>query len=133
MRIGPCQRSGLARFRALSLRFEQRGSIRNLALHGCINLGLCARAEQEGLHIVQQEGLMIGIDRAQTIMVDELILRRQPGLPASLANFSVNLFAQRAAERRFFQAGQLLLAARTGNDLCHMNAFSLSVEDDENE
>jgi hypothetical protein len=100
------------------------GSIRDFALQGGVDLRAFARAEEKGLHIFDQKVLVIGIDRAQSIMIDKLVLRGQPSLPAGLANFGVNLFAQRAAKRRFLQTRQFLFTTRTSDDVCHN---SLSV------
>jgi hypothetical protein len=97
----------------------RQSSIRDFALQGCVNFHLFARAEEKSLHIFEQKVLMFGVDGAQAVMIDQLILRGQPGFPASQADFGVNLAAQRIAEGRFFQAGELLFATRASDDLSH--------------
>jgi hypothetical protein len=105
----------ITRRKTLSISF----SMLNRTLQRSVNLCAFADIEQKRLHVFDQELLMFGIDRAQSIMIDELILRSQPGFPATGTNFSVNLFPQRAAERRLFQRWKLLPAPRTVDDLCH--------------
>jgi hypothetical protein len=87
-----------------------------------VDLRLQPLAEQKRFHILDQELLVFGIDRAQTVVVDQLVLRHQPGFPATLANLLVNLFAQGVAERRFFQAGQFVSAARAFDNVSHFSS-----------
>jgi hypothetical protein len=99
--------------------WRPRRLVRDFALQRRVNLCALACAKEKGLHIFDQKVLVIRVDRAQPVMIDKLILRRQPRLPAGLANLGVNLFAQRVAKGRFLQTGQLLLATRTRDNFCH--------------
>jgi len=86
-------------------------SVLNRAFERRVNLRFQALAEQKRFHILNQKLLVFGINCAQTVMIDQLILRCDPGLPASLADLLMNLFAQGAAKRRFFQRWQLFAAS----------------------
>ena len=86
--------------------------VRNLPLERSVYLGLFAGAEEKSLHIFNQELLMLRVDRAQPIMVNQLVLRRQPGFPASLTGLLVDAFAERVAEGRCVQSRQVLLTPR---------------------
>ena len=101
--------------RALSSRLEGARvifSMRNFPLQRSVYLSLFAGAEEKGLHIFNQELLMFWIDRAQPIMVNQLILRRQPGFPTGLTGLLVDALAERVAEWRRVQCRQVLLTSR---------------------
>src|SRR5574341_1295126 len=100
-------------------RYREYSSMRDCAFERGVNLRFQTFPEQKRFHIHDQKLLMLRIDRAQTVMVDQLVLGHHPGLPATLANLFVDLFAQRVAERRFFQCGDFLLAARAFDDFGH--------------
>jgi hypothetical protein len=55
-------------------------------------------------------------------MIYQLVLGRQPALPAILTNLFVNSLAERVAEWRFLQPRQFLPAAGALNDFSHFSS-----------
>jgi hypothetical protein len=92
-------------------------------LQSRIDLGLHSSAKEEGLHVLYQELLVLGIDGAQSVVIDQLILRRQPRLPAGLADLFVDLLAKWAAEGWLLKSGKLLPTPHTVDYVCHIHSF----------
>ncbi len=97
--------------------------MRYLALERSVNLRLLTFAEKECFHVLNKKLLMFGVDRAQPVMIDKLVLSREPRLPARLTNMLVHLFTQSAAKWRSLQSRQLLTTTTTLNYFGHFAPF----------
>lgn len=100
--------------------------MRNFPLHGRINFRLLPFIKKVRQHVIKQELLMFGVDRTQAVMVNQLVLRGQPGFPAARTDLFKDPFAERIAKWRAFQRGQVLSATCALNGR-HKNLSSSSV------
>jgi len=72
----------------------------DLTLHSGIDIGRLASPEEIGFHVFDQHLLMVRIDSAQAVMIDELGLSGEPGFPAGLAYFFKYLFSELSSKGR---------------------------------
>jgi hypothetical protein len=89
------------------------------ALERGIYVGCLTCSKEVGLEILDKKLLVIGVDGAQTVMIDELGLSRQPGFPARFADGFVYLFTELPAEGRGSEARKFLPALAALDNCCH--------------
>jgi hypothetical protein len=89
------------------------------ALERSVNLGSLTGPKEVGLEILDKKLLVVRVDRAQTVMIDELGLSGQPGFPARFADSFVDLFTERSTERRGSEAWEFLSALGALDNRCH--------------
>jgi hypothetical protein len=86
----------------------------NLLRHEFLGL-LRPFTEQEFLHFSHQERPRLGLDRGESVLVDEHGLVRHPGSPAFLGNAVVDAPAEVAGIRLIVQPFRILLQVRAMN------------------
>lgn len=75
-------------------------SMADLTLHSGIDICGLTSPEEIGFHVLDQELLMVRIDGAQAVMIDELGLSGDPGFPAGLTYLFKYLFSELTSEGR---------------------------------
>src|SRR5688572_6360407 len=95
-----------------------------LRIHELLRLGRAA-AEEELLHLLDQEFARLRVDRRQAILVEQHRLVLQPALPGFLGNVLVDTLPELAGVRRIVEAFGFDAEHHAFHRSCHDLHFSL--------